>query len=74
MTTLKQRIEQHDKEIAEIRALQLEFRKDLKILDKAMIDLVNQQAETRRSVKRVSDSVDRFIRSLEGKNGYKKRS
>ena len=65
--TLKQRIDQHDKEIAEIRALQKESQLNIIRIEKSMIKLVNEQAEFKRT-------VDRFIRSLGGENGHRKRS
>ena len=64
--TLKQRVDEHDREMAEIRALQLESQKNLTRLEKSMIGLVNQQAELTRT-------VDRFIESLRAGNGHRKR-
>lgn len=70
--TLTQRIDQHDKEIAEIRALQRESQINLIRLEKSMMDLVNQQAETKRTVEKLGRTVDRFIQSLRGGNGRAK--
>ena len=61
--TVKQRIDQHDREIAEIRALQIVFEKN-------MIKLVNEQGETKRSIASLSRTVDRFIKSIQSpRNG-----
>ena len=38
-----------------------------------MMDLVNQQAETKRVVEQLGRTVDRFIQGLRGANGHKKR-
>lgn len=67
--TPKQRMDQHDKEIAAIRAAQVTFEKNMARLEKSMTDLVNQQGETNRTVAELSRTVDRFIRSLEGRGG-----
>jgi len=63
--TLQQRIDQHDKEIAEIRALQVKSEQNLARLERNMIKLVNQQAEFTRT-------VERFIASLQTGNGHHK--
>jgi hypothetical protein len=61
--TSKQTIDQHTREIAEIRALQKTTEKNLIRLEKSMMDLVNQQGETKRSIDRLSRTVERFIRA-----------
>jgi len=71
--TLKQRIDQHDKEIAEIRALQVKSEQNLTRLEKNMIALVNQQAQTKRSLMELSRTINRFIQSLQTGNGHHKR-
>jgi len=71
--TLQQRIDRHDKEIAELRASELRTAHNLERLEKAMMDLVNQQGETKRVVERLAQTVDRFIQGLRGANGHKKR-
>jgi hypothetical protein len=68
--TWKQRIDQHDREIADIRRLQRTSETNLVRLETSMIDLVNQQGETKRSIDRLSRTVDRFIKSMESpRNG-----
>ena len=64
--TLQQRIDRHDREMAEIRAAQLKSEQNLTRLEKNMIKLVNQQAEFTRT-------VERFIASLQAGNGHHKR-
>jgi hypothetical protein len=71
--TLQQRIDRHDKEIAEIRALQVKSEQNLARLEKSMIKLVNQQAETKRSLMELSRTINRFIASLQTGNGHHKR-
>lgn len=71
--TLQQRIDQHDKEIAEIRAAQLRTAQNLERLEKSMMKLVNQQGETKRVVAQLGHTVERFIQGLRGANGHKKR-
>lgn len=63
--TLRQHIDLHDKEITEIRAVQLKSEQNLTRLEQAMIALVNQQAELART-------VERFIHSLRAANGRQK--
>ena len=71
--TLAQRIDRHDKEIAEIRASELRTAHNLERLEKSMMDLVNQQGETKRVVEQLGRTVDRFIQGLGGGNGHRKR-
>lgn len=70
--TPKERIGQHDKEIAEIRGLQLQSEQHLTRLEQSMIALVNQQAEMARAQAELAKTVERFIRSLPGGNGHRK--
>jgi len=60
----------HDREIAEIRALQRVSEENITRLEASMIDLVNQQAETKRSISALSRTVDRFIKSIQAGNGH----
>jgi hypothetical protein len=55
--TPKQRIDQHQKEIAEIRALQKTSESNIIRLEQSMIDLVNQQGQTKRSIETLSRTV-----------------
>lgn len=71
--TIKQRIDQHDKQIAEIRALQVQSEQNLTRLEKNMIALVNQQGQTKRALTELSRTVQRFIESLQTGNGHHKR-
>jgi septal ring factor EnvC (AmiA/AmiB activator) len=69
MATFKERIDQHDREIAAIRKLVRTGMKMLVNIEDKMRDLAAAQKEAARQLKETDRQLNRFIRFLERGNG-----